>query len=76
MKNYADLGGVIRRSRRLRRMTPFKICIILHIIRKPNLIIVLLFVLNISRAQKRDKIEVLFEFCNELQRSQRTIFSL
>ena len=45
--------GVIRRSRRLRRITPSEICIILHIIRKPNsIIIVLLFIQNISRALK------------------------
>ena len=44
--------GVIRRSRRLRRITPSEICIILHIIRKPNSIIALLFIQNISRALK------------------------
>ena len=44
--------GVIRRSRRLRRITPSEICIILHIIRKPNSIIALLFIQNIPRALK------------------------
>ena len=44
--------GVIRRSRRLRRITPSEICIILHIIRKPNSIIALLFIQNISTALK------------------------
>ena len=44
--------GVIRRSRRLRRITPSEICIILHIIRKPNSIIALLFIQNISIALK------------------------
>ena len=48
--------GVIRRSRRLRRITPSEICIILHIIRKPNSIIALLFIQNISRALKIYKI--------------------
>ena len=38
--------GVIPLSRRLRQITPSKICIILHIIRKPNPIIVLLFIKN------------------------------
>ena len=47
MKNYADLGGC-----RLRRIIPSEVCIILHIIRKPNSIIVLLFIQNISRALK------------------------
>ena len=36
--------GVIRRDRRPRRITPSEISIILHMIRKPNSIIVLLFV--------------------------------
>ena len=44
--------GVIRRSRRLRRITPSEVCIILHIIQKPNSIIALLFIQNISRALK------------------------
>ena len=51
MKNYGDLGGqegVIRRGRRPRRITPSKISIILHMIRKPNSIIVLLFIQNNS----------------------------
>ena len=44
--------GVIRRSRRLRRITSSEICLILHIIRKPNSIIALLFIQNISTALK------------------------
>ena len=36
--------GVIRRGRRPRRITPYEISIILHIIRKPNSIIVLLYI--------------------------------
>ena len=54
--------GVIRRSRRLRRITPSEICIILHIIRKPNSIIALLFIQNISRALKIYNF-FLIEFC-------------
>ena len=41
--------GVIRRGRRLRRITPSEISMILHMIRKPNSIIVLLFILNNSQ---------------------------
>ena len=48
MKNYEDRKGVIRRSRRPRRITPSEISIILHMIRKPNSIIVLLFIQNNS----------------------------
>ena len=49
MKNYGDRGdGVIRRGRRPRRITPSEISIILHMIRKPNSIIVLLFIQNNS----------------------------
>ena len=40
--------GVISRGRRLRRITPSEISIILHMIRKPNSIIVLLFIQNNS----------------------------
>ena len=54
--------GVIRRSLRLRRITPSEICIILHIIRKPNSIIVLLFIQNISRALKNVQ-HFLIGFC-------------
>ena len=52
MKNYhGDRGGggggvVIRRGRRPRRITSSEISIILHMIRKPNSIIVLLFIQN------------------------------
>ena len=49
--------GVIRQSRRLRQMTPSEICgKILPIIRKPNSIIVLLFIQNSSRALRRTKL--------------------
>ena len=44
MKNYGDREGVIRRGRRPRRITPSEISIILHVIRKLNSIIVLLFI--------------------------------
>ena len=40
--------GVIRRGRRPRRITPSEISIIFHMIRKPNSIIVLLFIQNNS----------------------------
>ena len=40
--------GVIHRGRRPRWITPSKICRILHILRKPNSIIALLFIENIS----------------------------
>ena len=40
--------GVIHRGRRPRWITPSEICTILHILRKPNSIIALLFVQNIS----------------------------
>ena len=39
----------MRRSRRPRRITPSEISIILHLIRKPNSIIVLLFIQNNSQ---------------------------
>ena len=41
--------GVIRGGRRPRRVTPSEISIILHMIRKPNSIIVLLFIQINSR---------------------------
>ena len=40
--------GVIHRGRRPRCTTPSEICRILHILRKPNSIIALLFIQNIS----------------------------
>ena len=40
--------GVIHRDRRPRWITPFEICRVLHILRKPNSIIALLFIQNIS----------------------------
>ena len=48
MKNSADQGGFIHRGRRPRWITPSEICSILHILRKPNSIIALLFVQNVS----------------------------
>ena len=47
-----------------------EICIILHIIRKPNSIIVLLFVQNISRALQETKCTLLSSVTNSVQRSQ------
>ena len=41
--------GVIRQGRRTKRITPSEISIILHMIRKPNSIIVLLFIQNNSQ---------------------------
>ena len=38
--------GVIRRGRKPRRITPSEISIILHVIRKPNSILVLLLIQN------------------------------
>ena len=43
MKNYGDRGGCYR------RITSFEISIILHVIRKPNSMIVLLFIQNNSQ---------------------------
>ena len=43
MKNYGDRGGCYM------RITPYEISIILHVIRKPNSIIVLLFIQNSSK---------------------------
>ena len=49
MKNYGDQGGCYTlRGRRLRQITPPEISIILHMKRKPNSIIVLLFIQNNS----------------------------
>ena len=48
MKNYGDRGGVIGRGRRARRITLSEISIILHMIRKANSIIVILFIQNNS----------------------------
>ena len=50
---------------RLRRITPSEKCLNLHIIRKPNTIIVLLFTQNISRALKKDKMHFIV-FCNTI----------
>ena len=40
--------GVIQRGRRRRWITPSEICLILHILRKPNSLIALLFIQNNS----------------------------
>ena len=48
MKNLAIEESVIRRGRRARRITPSEISIILHMIRNPNSIIVLLSIQNNS----------------------------
>ena len=57
MKNYADRGGCYPPKPKAEAdITPSEICIILHIIRKPNSIIALLFIQNISRALKIYKI--------------------
>ena len=47
--------GVIRRDRRPRRITPSEIYKILHMIRKPNSIIVLLFMQNNSLFKNKAK---------------------
>ena len=47
--------GVIRRGRRPTRITPSEISIILHMIRKPNSIIVLLFIQNNSQFKNKAK---------------------
>ena len=64
MKNYADLGGCY--LPKLRRITPSEICIhvILHIIRKPNSITVLLFIQNISRTLRKTKFTFLSSVTN------------
>ena len=46
---------MIRRGRRPRRITPSDIPIILHMVRKPNLIIVLLFLQNNSQFKNNAK---------------------
>ena len=51
MNNYRDRGGCYQ----LQRITPSEISIILHIIRKPNSIIVLLFIQKISQVKKKVK---------------------
>ena len=56
MKNFGDRGGCsLRRSRRSRWITPSEISIILHMIRKPNSIIVLLFIQNNSQFKIKAK---------------------
>ena len=58
MKNYADQGGCYppKPKAEADNTSPPEVCIILHIIRKPNSIIALLFIQNISRALKIYKI--------------------
>ena len=51
MKNYGDRGGVIRPQ----RITPQEISIILHMIRKPNSIIVLIFIQKNSQFKNKAK---------------------
>ena len=65
--------GVISRGRRPRRKTPSEIAIILHMIRKPNLITVVLFLmsnfldigfvikLNAKRSRRFDLSEAIFK---------------
>ena len=55
MKNYGDQGGCHRGGCRPRRITPSSISIILHMIRKPNSVIVLLFIQNNSQFKNIDK---------------------
>ena len=55
MKNYGDRGGCHRGGCRPRRITPSSISIILHMIRKPNSVIVLLFIQNNSQFKNIDK---------------------
>ena len=51
MKNYGDRGW----SYRPRRITPSEISIILHMIRKPNSVTVLLFIQNNSQFKSKAK---------------------
>ena len=55
IKIMAIEESVIRGGRRPRRMTPSEISIILHMIRKPNSIIVLLFIQNNSQFKNNAK---------------------
>ena len=55
MKNYGIKEGVICQGRRPRQITPSEIFIILHMIRKPNSIIVLLFIQNNSQFKNKAK---------------------
>ena len=55
--------GVIRRGRRPRRITPSEIATILHMIRKPNSMIALLFIQNISSDVALRVIFLLFLLC-------------
>ena len=54
--------GVIHRGRRPKWITPSEICRILHILRKPNSIIALLFIQNIYSFFKRSFVISLFVF--------------
>ena len=53
MKNMEIEEGFIHRGRRQRRITPSEISIILHMIRKLNSIIVLLFIQNNSQFKNK-----------------------
>ena len=55
IKIMAIEESVIRGGRRPRRMTPSEISIILHMIRKPNSIIVLLFIQNNFQCKNKAK---------------------
>ena len=59
MKNYADRGGCYPPKPKAEAYTPSEMCIILHIIRKPNSTIVLLFIQNISGALRKPKFTLL-----------------
>ena len=50
LKNYADFGG----DYRLRWITPSEICIILKVIRKPNPVLVLLFIWKSNYKRSRE----------------------
>ena len=52
MKNFGDREGVIRRGRRPRRRTPSEIPIILHMIRKPNSILLFYYSVKIIPSLK------------------------
>ena len=69
MKNSADQGGVIHRGRRPRWITPSQICKILHILRKLNSVIALLFIQNISPFLKEFRHFALCQRFNNLQRA-------
>ena len=71
INNYWMRLSMIWRIMQIEEGTPSSICIILQMIRKPNSIIVLLFVQNISREKM-----YFIELCNKFQGSKNKIFSL